>query len=210
MTKTYGYVRVSTKQQNEARQMDEMLAQGIELKNIYIDKESGKDFNRKAYQRLIYRKMKRGDVLVVKSIDRLGRNYQEILNEWKVITKEKGYYVKILDMPLLDTAKDKDLIGTVIADIVLQLLSFIAENERNTIRQRQAEGIQAAMKRGVRFGRPKLPYPEEFELIVEKWENKELSTKEAMRLTNFKYSTFYKKVALYKETKNYHNEKPTS
>lgn len=199
MTKTYGYVRVSTKQQNEARQMDELLAYGVEKKNIYMDKESGKDFNRKAYQHLIYRKMKQGDILIVKSIDRLGRNYQEILNEWKVITKEKGFCIKILDMPLLDTTKDKDLIGTVIADIVLQLLSFIAENERATIRQRQAEGILAAQKRGVRFGRPEIPLPEEFEVIVKKWENKELTSKEAMQLTNFKYSTFYKKVRLYQK-----------
>lgn len=168
----YGYVRVSTKHQNEARQIDELLAQGVELKNIYIDKESGKDFNRKAYQRLIYRKMKERDTLIVKSIDRLGRNYQEILNEWKIITKDKNFCIKILDMPLLDTTQNKDLIGTFIADLVLQLLSFIAENERATIRQRQAEGIKAAHKRGVRFGRPLTPVPKNFELIVEKWEKK--------------------------------------
>lgn len=198
----YGYVRVSTKHQNEARQIDELLAQGVELKNIYIDKESGKDFNRKAYQRLIYRKMKERDTLIVKSIDRLGRNYQEILNEWKIITKDKNFCIKILDMPLLDTTQNKDLIGTFIADLVLQLLSFIAENERATIRQRQAEGIKAAHKRGVRFGRPLTPVPKNFELIVEKWEKKEITTKQAMEQTNLKYSTFYKKANLYLKQKN--------
>lgn len=198
----YGYVRVSTKHQNEARQIDELLAQGVELKNIYIDKESGKDFNRKAYRRLIYRKMKERDTLIVKSIDRLGRNYQEILNEWKIITKDKNFCIKILDMPLLDTTQNKDLIGTFIADLVLQLLSFIAENERATIRQRQAEGIKAAHKRGVRFGRPLTPVPKNFELIVEKWEKKEITTKQAMEQTNLKYSTFYKKANLYLKQKN--------
>lgn len=194
MRKTYGYVRVSTKDQNEARQILEMQEFGIEKKFIYMDKLSGKDFNRPAYQRLVRKKLREGDLLVIKSIDRLGRNYNEILQEWKTITKEKKVDIKILDMPLLDTDQKKDLIGTLIGDIVLQLLSFVAENERTNIRQRQMEGIRAAKLRGVQFGRPQIDLPEDFPLIVEAWQKGELCSKDAITLSGLKYSTFYKKV----------------
>lgn len=193
MHQTYGYVRVSTKEQNEARQYIELLEFGIKKKNIYMDKLSGKDFNRPAYKRLVYKKLKTNDTLVIKSIDRLGRNYDEILQEWKYITKIKKANIKILDMPILDTDHDKDLIGTLIGDIVLQILSFVAENERETLRQRQAEGIRAAKQRGVSFGRPKLELPDDFEYIVECWKNKEINSKDAIRISGLKYSTFYKK-----------------
>lgn len=194
MRKTYGYVRVSSQDQNEARQYLELLDMGIDRKHIYMDKMSGKDFNRPQYLRLVHKKLKQGDLLVVKSIDRLGRNYNEILKEWKYITKDKKADVKILDMPLLDTDQEKDLIGTLIGDIVLQLLSFVAENERMNIHQRQAEGIRAAKMRGVRFGRPKIVLPDNFEEIVYQWKQGELRSKEAIALSGLKYSTFYKKV----------------
>lgn len=199
MRKIYGYVRVSSQDQNEARQYIELLEYGIHKKNIYMDKLSGKDFNRPSYHKLVYKKLKPGDLLVIKSIDRLGRNYNEILNEWKYITKEKNVDIKILDMPLLDTDQSKDLIGTLIGDIVLQLLSFVAENERMNIKQRQAEGIRAAKIRGVNFGRPKIDFPEDFGEIIYLWENGELQSKEAIALSGLKYSTFYKKVKEYKE-----------
>ena len=176
MRKTYGYVRVSSQDQNEARQYLELLDMGIDKKYIYMDKLSGKDFNRPAYHKLVYKKLKQGDLLVVKSIDRLGRNYNEILQEWKYITKDKKVDIKILDMPLLDTDQKKDLIGTLIGDIVLQLLSFVAE------------------MRGVRFGRPKIALPEDFEEIVYLWQQGELQSKEAIAISGLKYSTFYKKV----------------
>lgn len=200
MRKTYGYVRVSSQDQNEARQYLELIEFGIEEKYIYMDKLSGKDFNRPSYHQLVYKKIKPGDLLVIKSIDRLGRNYNEILNEWKYITKEKNVDIKILDMPLLDTDQSKDLIGTLIGDIVLQLLSFVAENERINIRQRQAEGIRAAKIRGVHFGRPKIDFPEDFGEIIYLWEKGELQSKEAIALSGYKYSTFYKKVKEYKDT----------
>lgn len=193
MSKTYGYVRVSSQDQNEARQYNELIEMGIEKKFIYMDKLSGKDFNRPSYIKLVYKKLKPGDLLVIKSIDRLGRNYNEILLEWKYITKEKKTDIKIIDMPLLDTDQKKDLIGTLIGDIVLQLLSFVAENERNSIRQRQAEGIKAAKQRGVHFGRPVLSFPEEFEEILYLMSKGELSSSDAITLSGFKYSTFYKK-----------------
>ena len=169
MRKTYGYVRVSSQDQNEARQYLELLDMGIDKKYIYMDKLSGKDFNRPAYHKLVYKKLKQGDLLVVKSIDRLGRNYNEILQEWKYITKDKKVDIKILDMPLLDT-------------------------ERVNIHQRQAEGIRAAKMRGVRFGRPKIALPEDFEEIVYLWQQGELQSKEAIAISGLKYSTFYKKV----------------
>ena len=194
MRKTYGYVRVSSQDQNEARQYLELLDMGIDKKYIYMDKLSGKDFNRPAYHKLVYKKLKQGDLLVVKSIDRLGRNYNEILQEWKYITKDKKVDIKILDMPLLDTDQKKDLIGTLIGDIVLQLLSFVAENERVNIHQRQAEGIRAAKMRGVRFGRPKIALSEDFEENVYLWQQGELQSKEAIAISGLKYSTFYKKV----------------
>lgn len=198
---TYGYVRVSSQDQNEARQYIELLEFGIDKKHIYMDKLSGKDFNRPAYHRLVKKKLRAGDLLVVKSIDRLGRNYNEILNEWKYITKKKKADIKILDMPLLDTDQSKDLIGTLIGDIVLQLLSFVAENERITIHQRQAEGIKAAKMRGVRFGRPEIQLPDDFEEILYLWKKGELLSKEAIEISGLKYSTFYKKVKEYEKKK---------
>ena len=157
----YGYIRVSTREQNEDRQVIALTEWGVDVKRIYLDKQSGKDFERPQYRRLL-RKLKSGDALIVKSIDRLGRNYDEILEQWRIITKEKHADIVVLDMPLLDTRTNRDLTGTLIADIVLQLLSYVAQTEREFIRQRQAEGIAAAKARGVRFGRPSLPVPEAF------------------------------------------------
>ena len=166
---TYGYVRVSTQEQNEARQLAAMQEFGVAEKNIIIEKLSGKDFNRPCYQRLV-RALRPGDVLVVKSIDRLGRNYDEILEQWSVITKKRKAAIVVLDMPLLDTRQGRDLTGTLIADIVLQLLSYVAQTERENIRQRQAEGIAAARARGVRFGRRRIQVPDEFAYVAEQWE----------------------------------------
>ena len=159
--KVYGYVRVSSQEQNEDRQLIAMAEAGVERANIFIDKQSGKDFDRPNYKRLIDR-LRPGDTLFIKSIDRLGRNYEEIQNQWRIITKDKGVDMVVIDMPLLDTRINKNLLGTFISDLVLQLLSFISENERTTIRQRQAEGIAAAKKRGVRFGRPTKEAPQNF------------------------------------------------
>ncbi|MBP3519976.1 MAG: recombinase family protein, partial [Oscillospiraceae bacterium] len=164
----YGYVRVSTAEQNEDRQLIALREMGVPKKNIFMDKLSGKDFRRPAYRRLVKR-MKKNDLLYVKSIDRLGRNYEEIQNQWRRLTKEKGVDIVVLDMPLLDTRRGKDLMGTFLSDIVLQVLSFVAENERTNIRQRQAEGIAAAKARGVKFGRPPLPLPENFYAVHKAW-----------------------------------------
>lgn len=193
MRKTYGYVRVSSQDQNEARQYLELIEFGIEEKYIYMDKLSGKDFNRPSYHQLVYKKIKPGDLLVIKSIDRLGRNYNEILNEWKYITKEKNVDIKILDMPLLDTDQSKDLIGTLIGDIVLQLLSFVAENERINIRQRQAEGIRAAKIRGVHFGRPKIDFPEDFGEIIYLWEKVSCKAKRPLHYQDLSIQLFIRK-----------------
>lgn len=189
MGRTYGYIRVSTREQNEDRQRIALEEFGVQPKQIFMDKQSGKDFNRPAYQRLI-KKIKPEDVLVVKSIDRLGRNYKEILEEWRVITKEKGASIVILDMPILDSRKDKDLIGTVISDIVLQLLSYVAETERTFIRQRQAEGIAAAKARGVKFGREKMVRPAQFPLLLKSWQRNELTARAAARKLGITHSTF--------------------
>ena len=170
----YGYVRVSTKDQNEDRQMIAMLEFPVPEKNIIVEKQSGKDFNRPRYRRLI-RKMKKGDLLVIKSIDRLGRNYEEIIQQWRYLTKEKGIDIVVLDMALLDTREGKDLTGTLIADLVLQLLSYVAQTERENIRQRQKEGIQAAKRKGVQFGRPKIPVPDQFTELKQQWNNNEIS-----------------------------------
>lgn len=167
----YGYIRVSTKEQNEDRQMIALREVGVPEKNIFMDKQSGKDFNRPQYRKLL-RKLKKDDLLYIKSIDRLGRNYEEILQQWRYLTKDKGIDIVVLDMPLLDTRRGKDLMGTFLSDIVLQVLSFVAENERTNIRQRQAEGIAAAKARGVRFGRPEKEIPADFEEIVAAWEQK--------------------------------------
>ena len=174
----YGYARVSTKEQNEQRQIIALMAFGVSGKCIYVDKQSGRDFERPQYQRLV-RKLKDGDTLVVKSIDRLGRNYDEILEQWRIITKEKAAAIVVLDMPLLDTRNNRDLTGMLIADIVLQLLSYVAQTEREFIRQRQAEGIAAAKLRGVQFGRKPKEKPPEYPTVLEAWRRKELSARAA-------------------------------
>ena len=201
MSNTYGYVRVSTKEQNEDRQMIAMREMGVPEKNIYMDKQSGKDFERPQYRRLI-RRMKKDDLLYIKSIDRLGRNYEEIQNQWRVLTKEKGVDICVIDMPLLDTRRGKDLVGTFLSDIVLQVLSFVAENERTNIRQRQAEGIAAAKARGVRFGRPPAPLPPNFHDVYQRWRQGRITGTAAakecgMPLASFRYrASVYEKATL--------------
>ena len=185
----YGYARVSTKEQNEERQLIALRRYGLGDSQIILDKQSGKDFDRCGYRRLL-RRLREGDVLIVKSIDRLGRNYHEILEQWSIITKEKRASVVVLDMPLLDTRQSLDLTGTLISDIVLQLLSYVAQTEREFIRQRQAEGIAAAKARGVRFGRPRMERPQEFDEIRMRWERGELSARAAGRLLHITHRTF--------------------
>ena len=185
----YGYARVSTKEQNEQRQIIALEEFGLNLRQIFIDKQSGKNFERANYQRLT-RRLKEGDTLVVKSIDRLGRNYNEILEQWRIITKEKGAAIVVLDMPLLDTRKNRDLTGTLIADIVLQLLSYVAQTEREFIHQRQAEGIAAAKARGVKFGRPRKVLPEGFGEVKARWERGELSARAAGKLLGVTHRSF--------------------
>lgn len=187
----YGYVRVSTKDQNEARQVIALKEFGVEDKCLFTDKQSGKDFERPSYRRML-RRLKKDDTLVIKSIDRLGRNYEEILEQWRIITKEKGAFIVVLDMPLLDTRKSNDLTGTLIADIVLQLLSYVAQTEREFIRRRQAEGIAAAKARGVRFGRRPAQRPAQFEAIKASWSNGELSARAAAGQLRVAHSTFLK------------------
>lgn len=190
--KVYGYIRVSTREQNEDRQLIALREIGVPERNIYLDKQSGKDFNRPQYKKLL-RKLKKDDLLYIKSIDRLGRNYEEILEQWRVLTKEKGVDIVVLDMPLLDTRRGKDLMGTFLSDIVLQVLSFVAENERTAIRQRQAEGIAAAKVKGVKFGRPPLPLPENFYEVHKSWRAKKITLKEAAKACNMPIGTFYGK-----------------
>lgn len=185
----YGYIRVSTKEQNERRQLRALGEFGIPRKQIYMDKQSGKDFERVSYKRLL-RKLKAEDTLVVKSIDRLGRNYNEILEQWRLITKEKQAAIVVLDMPLLNTRQSRDLMGTLIADIVLQLLSYVAQTERDFIRQRQAEGIAAAKQQGVHFGRRPLPRPEEFSALKGQWKAKKISARAAAERLGVTHSTF--------------------
>ena len=194
---TYGYVRVSSREQNEDRQLDALREMEIAKRNIFIDKQSGKDFERPQYKRLV-RKVKREDLIYIKSIDRLGRNYSEIQEQWRFLTKEKGADIVVLDMPLLDTRRGKDLMGTFLSDIVLQVLSFAAENERTNIRQRQAEGIAAAKARGVRFGRPQINMPEYFGKTVRSWERKEITVEEAVRRCGVSESTFYRRLREYR------------
>ena len=184
---TYGYVRVSTKEQNEERQVIAMQEFGVE--RIFMDKQSGKDFDRPQYRRLI-KKLKPDDILAVKSIDRLGRNYEEILEQWRIITKEKRAAIVVLDMPLLDTRKNKDLTGTLIADIVLQLLSYVAQTEREMIRQRQKEGIAAAIARGVKFGRVPKERPKEFATIKSLWQERKISARLASKQLGIAHTTF--------------------
>ena len=194
---TYGYVRVSSREQNEDRQLDALREMEIAKRNIFIDKQSGKDFERPQYKRLV-RKVKREDLIYIKSIDRLGRNYSEIQEQWRFLTKEKGADIVVLDMPLLDTRRGKDLMGTFLSDIVLQVLSFAAENERTNIRQRQAEGIAAAKARGVRFGRPQINMPEYFGKTVRSWERKEITVEEAVRRCGVSESTFFRRLREYR------------
>ena len=191
MNEIYGYVRVSSKDQNEDRQLIALSEFPVPKKNIYMDKLSGKDFNRPQYKRLL-NIIEEEDVLVIKSIDRLGRNYSEILDQWRYLTKNRKAYIVVLDMPLLDTRKNHDLMGTLIADIVLQLLSYVAETERDNIRQRQAEGIAAAKKRGVKFGRPVKKIPMDFYRVYNRWKNNKISGREAARLLGVAYNTFIK------------------
>lgn len=190
--KIYGYVRVSSSDQNEARQLIALNEIGLEDRNIYMDKQSGKDFDRPQYQKLV-KKLRPGDLLCIKSIDRLGRNYEEILEQWRLITKEKGVDIVVMDMPLLDTRRGKDLVGTFLSDIVLQVLSFVAENERDNIRQRQAEGIAAAKARGVRFGRPPTPLPDNFHEVHRAWRGKKITLRQAAALCGMPKDTFYAK-----------------
>lgn len=191
--KEYGYVRVSSQDQNEDRQMLEMKRLKIKSENIYFDKQSGKDFNRPQYMLLLNR-MKEGDILYVKSIDRLGRNYEEILKQWQLLTKEKNVDVVVIDMPLLDTRRGKDLMGTFIADIVLQVLSFVAQNERENIRKRQEEGIKAAKIRGVEFGRPIKKPPDNFQQLVKQWETGKISADDVANQCGMSIATFYRRL----------------
>lgn len=193
MSKVYGYIRVSSADQNEDRQLVALRSCKVPECNLFVDKQSGKDFERPEYRRML-RRLKRDDLLYVKSIDRLGRNYGEILEQWRLLTKEKGVDIVVLDMPLLDTRSGKDLMGTSIADLVLQILSFVAQNERENIRQRQAEGIAAAKARGVPFGRPALPLPENFEQVVSSWRNKEIDFASALQQTGMRPATFYRRL----------------
>lgn len=192
MSHIYGYIRVSSRDQNEDRQLLAIQQLSIAQENIFIDKQSGKDFQRPQYKKLV-RKLKKDDVLYIKSIDRLGRNYAEILEQWRILTKNKGIDIVVLDMPLLDTRRGKDLMGTFLSDIVLQVLSFVAENERENIRQRQAEGIAAAKARGVRFGRPEKELPDNFEALVQAWEREQLPLSDVLDLCQISQSTFYRR-----------------
>ena len=196
----YGYVRVSSTDQNEERQMIALAEAGVPENNIFMDKQSGKSFDRPQYKKLV-KKLKSGDLLYVLSIDRLGRNYEEIQNQWRVITKEIESDICVLDMPLLDTRQGKDLMGTFIADLVLQILSFVAQSERENIKKRQEQGIAAAKAKGVRFGRPEIPVPDNFGKLVKDWEKKKTSFEETLRLCNMSEATFYRKLREYRISK---------
>ena len=196
---TYGYIRVSSKDQNEARQLDALTEVLVPRENIFIDKKSGKDFERPAWHKLLSQ-VKAGDLLIVKSIDRLGRNYDDILEQWQLLTKEMGIHIRILDMPLLDTRiQGKDLTGTFIADLVLQILSYVAQTERENTRQRQVEGIASAKARGIRFGRNEREIPE-FERSLLLWENQDITAAEAARRCGLSRQGFYKRVSRYRLT----------
>ncbi len=200
MFNTYGYVRVSTREQNEDRQMIALKELSVPKRNIFMDKQSGKDFERPMYKHML-RKLKPDDLLYIKSIDRLGRNYEEILEQWRILTKEKKIDIVVIDMPLLDTRRGKDLMGTFLSDIVLQVLSFVAENERTNIRQRQAEGIAAAKARGVRFGRPPAPLPENFHAVCQKWREGRITGLEAAKECNMPMSSFRYRAEVYKNAR---------
>ena len=200
MTK-YGYVRVSTREQCEDRQMIAMQKAAIPRRQIFVDKQSGKDFERPQYKRML-RRLHQGDVLYVLSIDRLGRNYEDIQQQWRLLTREIGVDICVLDMPLLDTRNGKDLLGTFIADLVLQILSFVAQNERESIRKRQAEGIAAAKARGVKFGREQKALPDDFEIIVRSWEEKQITIEEALSLCGVSESTFFRRLRQRRQIEN--------
>ncbi len=195
----YGYARVSSIDQNEERQLIELEKNGVEKNNIYVDKMSGKSFERPEYKKMVER-LKKGDILYILSIDRLGRNYEEIQNQWKTLTKEIGIDICVLDMPLLDTRNGEDLMGTFIADLVLQILSFVAQNERENIKKRQKQGIEAAKKRGVHMGTPVINVPDEFFVMVKRWEKKEIKMKDIMNAYGISKSTFYRKVKEYRKS----------
>lgn len=200
MGNLYGYIRVSTREQNEDRQILALKELSIPEKNLFIDKQSGKDFERPQYRKMV-RKLKKDDLLYIKSIDRLGRNYSEILEQWRILTKEKGIDIVVLDMPLLDTRRGKDLMGTFLSDIVLQVLSFVAENERTNIRQRQAEGIAAAKARGIRFGRQPKPLPESFHHLYQQWKNGKITGTAAAKACGMPLSTFRYRAEIYEKAK---------
>lgn len=195
----FGYVRVSSRDQNEDRQYIALRSQGVPDRNIYDDRISGKDFIRPGYRRML-RRLRKDDVLFISSIDRLGRNYEEILEQWRILTKEKQIAIVVLDMPLLDTRKSKDLTNVLIADIVLQLLSYVAQKERENIRSRQAEGIRAAKLKGIRFGRPVIPLPDDFDKIYTRYIDDLISGTQAARELHMPESTFRYKVKKYRET----------
>ena len=194
----YGYIRVSTLDQNEDRQRRAMAERGVPPERMFIDKQSGKDFHRPAYARLL-RRLRPGDLVYVLSIDRLGRNYEEVQNQWRVLTKEKAVDICVIDMPLLDTRQGKDLMGTFIADLVLQILSFVAQNERENIKKRQAEGIAAAKARGVKFGRPPAVLPENFHAVHKKWRDKKITLRQAAEACGMPEGTFYSKARKFEE-----------
>lgn len=200
ITGIYAYVRVSTREQNEDRQLIAMNELQVPKKNIFIDKQSGKDFERPHYKKLIKR-LKKDDLLYIKSIDRLGRNYNDIQEQWRILTKEKGVDIVVLDMPLLDTRRGKDLMGTFLSDIVLQVLSFVAENERVNIRQRQAEGIAAAKAKGVRFGRVPKPLPSNFHTVYQRWKHGEITGTAAAKECGMPLSTFRYRAEIYEKAK---------
>lgn len=201
MGTTWGYARVSSFDQNETRQMIALYGVGVAEKNIYIDKQSGKDFDRIEYKKLV-RKMKAGDLLYILSIDRLGRNYEEIQNQWKHLTKKVGIDICVIDMPLLDTRTCKDLMGTFIADLVLQILSFVAQNEREVIHKRQEQGIAAAKAKGIHMGRPVKKVPDNFEQLVILWERKEISLNRILTECNMAEATFFRRLREYRFQKN--------
>ena len=197
MAREYGYVRVSSTDQNEDRQMIALQENGVQSRNIYMDKMSGKDFNRPEYKKLV-KKLKAGDTLYVLSIDRLGRNYEDIQSQWRLLTKDIGIDICVIDMPLLDTRNGKDLMGTFIADLVLQILSFVAQNERENIRKRQAQGIAAAKAKGVHMGRPEKKPPENFPQLIKAWEKKELTLKQLLDECKMSEATFYRRLREYR------------
>ncbi len=197
MGDVYGYIRVSGADQNEDRQLVDMRARDIPTENIFTDKQSGKDFERPEYKYMVGM-LRQGDLLYILSIDRLGRNYEEIQNQWRILTKEIGIDICVIDMPLLDTRLNKDFMGTFIADLVLQILSFIAQNERENIKKRQAQGIAAAKARGMQFGRPVIDTPDEFSEIVRAWENKEIDFEQVEQMCHMSKATFYRRLREYR------------